>query len=308
MTTDPEFGDTDVGDTAVGDTAVGDTAAGNTAARNTAPPDSGSSHTEFGPRPLWDPGAIPAATIIPLRDSPTGLQTLMLRRDTKLRFAGGMWVWPGGRIDPEDFAHGTAERPTEDDLDSAARVAALREADEEAGITIEPATIRRWSQWTPPPPHESVDHPPRHRFSTAFFVGVAIGDTDAVTIDDGEIRDHRWIGPAEMLELHASGEVTMAPPTFITLEHLAPLRNPAEVLLGAPGARSGPPEVEHFSTVVGATEDGWAALYHGDVAYTGEDMARPGPRHRLWMDELPWRYERSGDPNRSASSASAGGS
>ena len=60
--------------------------------------------------------------------------------------------------------------------------------------------------------------------------------------------------------------------------------------------------------MVGATEDGWAALYHGDVAYTGEDMARPGPRHRLWMDELPWRYERSGDPNRSASSASAGGS
>jgi 8-oxo-dGTP pyrophosphatase MutT (NUDIX family) len=252
--------------------------------------------SDFGPRPLWDPDAIPAATIIPLREGEAGLEVLMLRRDTKLRFAGGMWVFPGGRIDADDFpASPAGESPTCDELEAAARVAVTRELAEEAGIDIEASTIRRWSQWTPPPHSEQTAELVRHRFTTAFYVGVAVGDTDAVKIDHGEIRDHRWVTVREMLGLHACGEVTLVPPTFITLEHLAPLRNPAEVLMGAPGGRNGPPEVEHFSTQVGTTEDGWAALYHGDVAYNGGDMHAPGGRHRLWMDELPWRYERIHD-------------
>ncbi|MEZ5238217.1 MAG: NUDIX domain-containing protein [Microthrixaceae bacterium] len=250
--------------------------------------------TDHGPRPLWDPDAIPAATIIPLRESRGGLELLMLRRDTKLHFAGGMWVFPGGRIDPEDFADPDSHRaPDHEQLEAAAVVAVARELAEEAGIVIEQTTVRRWSQWTPPPQDERTTELIRHRFTTAFFVGVAVGDTDAVVIDDGEIRDHRWVGAREMLDLHAAGEVALAPPTFITLEHLAPLRNPAEVLLGAPGGRNGPAEVEHFSTRVGITDAGWAALYHGDVAYEHGDIEAPGPRHRLWMDELPWRYERS---------------
>lgn len=250
---------------------------------------------DFGPRPLWEPGAIPAATIIPLREGPGGLEVLMLRRDTELRFAGGMWVFPGGRIDPEDHPRPpAADVPTHDELEAAARVAVARELAEEAGIDIETSTIRRWSQWTPPPRIHATEDLVRHRFTTAFYVGVAIGDTDAVTIDHGEIRDHRWVTAPEMLELHAGGEVTMAPPTFITLEHLCPLTDPAEVLMGAPGGRTGPVDVEHFSTRVGTTDTGWAALYHGDVAYETLDMDADGPRHRLWMDELPWRYERSG--------------
>ena len=45
---------------------------------------------------------VPAATVILLRDGPDGLETLMLRRNSKLAFVGGMWVFPGGRVDPED--------------------------------------------------------------------------------------------------------------------------------------------------------------------------------------------------------------
>lgn len=252
---------------------------------------------DLGPRPLWDPDAIPAATIIPLREGGPGLEVLMLRRDTKLRFAAGSWVFPGGRIDDEDFATAPAgETPTEDELEAAARVAVTRELAEEAGIAIDPSTIRRWSQWTPPPHSEQTADLVRHRFTTAFFVGVAVGDTDAVEIDHGEIREYRWVAAREMLDLHERGDVTLVPPTFITLWHLAPLRSPAEVLMGAPGAGNGPAEVEHFSTHVGTTEGGgWAALYHGDVAYDGGDMHATGGRHRLWMDELPWRYERDRD-------------
>ena len=40
---------------------------------------------------------IPAATVILLRDSNHGLETLMMRRNSNLSFAEGMWVFPGGK-------------------------------------------------------------------------------------------------------------------------------------------------------------------------------------------------------------------
>jgi hypothetical protein len=33
-------------------------------------------------------------------------------------------------------------------------------------------------------------------------------------------------------------------------------------------------------------------LYPGDAGYEAGDPARPGPRHRLWMQKERWRYER----------------
>jgi 8-oxo-dGTP pyrophosphatase MutT (NUDIX family) len=237
---------------------------------------------------LWDPEAIPAATVVPLRDGPDGLEVLMVRRDRDLTFAGGMWVFPGGRIDPEDHAEGAD--PAEagpDEVEAAARNAALRETTEEAGIVLEPATLRRWSHWTPPTADSAAA--PTRRFTTAFFVGVAIGDTDEVTIDDGEIREYRWVRPEDMIEAQDRGEVSLSPPTYITLCQLLGHRNPAEVLMSAPGRLD---EVEHFATRVGAVEGGWVALYHGDVAYEEGDVDAEGPRHRLEMGER-WQYVRT---------------
>ena len=42
-----------------------------------------------------------AATVVLLRDGSDGLETLMLRKNSKIAF-GGMWVFPGGRVDPGD--------------------------------------------------------------------------------------------------------------------------------------------------------------------------------------------------------------
>ena len=39
---------------------------------------------------------IAAATVVLVRDTAQGLETLMLRRNAKLNFAGGNWVFPGG--------------------------------------------------------------------------------------------------------------------------------------------------------------------------------------------------------------------
>ena len=47
-----------------------------------------------------------ASTVVLLRDTPGGLQTLMLRRNKALVFAGGAWVFPGGALDPQDLAVG----------------------------------------------------------------------------------------------------------------------------------------------------------------------------------------------------------
>ena len=48
------------------------------------------------------PPAIPAATIILLRQLEDQPQVLMLHKNLEIDF-GGLWVFPGGRIETEDF-------------------------------------------------------------------------------------------------------------------------------------------------------------------------------------------------------------
>ncbi|MEL6487211.1 MAG: NUDIX hydrolase, partial [Pseudomonadota bacterium] len=52
------------------------------------------------------PEGIPAATIVIFRACPDGgaPQVLMTVRSRNMAFAGGMAVFPGGRVDPADFA------------------------------------------------------------------------------------------------------------------------------------------------------------------------------------------------------------
>ena len=79
----------------------------------------------------------PAATVVPLRDGNDGLETLMLSRNSKIAF-GGMWVFPGGRVDEADRV-GSDER-------AGARRAAVRESFEEAGLAIEEGSLIRKSR------------------------------------------------------------------------------------------------------------------------------------------------------------------
>ena len=88
--------------------------------------------------------AIPAATVVLLRDSGHGIETIMLRKNSKIAF-GGMWVFPGGRIDDED----RLELDADDDV-AAARVAAAREAREEADMIVDPSGLVLFAHWVPP--------------------------------------------------------------------------------------------------------------------------------------------------------------
>ena len=44
----------------------------------------------------------PAATIVLVRDGDQGLEALLVQRSKAVRHMGGMWVFPGGRVDPDD--------------------------------------------------------------------------------------------------------------------------------------------------------------------------------------------------------------
>lgn len=225
---------------------------------------------------------IPAATVIPLRDTPqpgggTALEVLMLRKNSKIAF-GGMWVFPGGRVDPED------DDPADPgDDEAAARRAAVREAFEEADLLIEPGGLEVFSHWTPP----EVSMNSNKRFSTWFFVGRApVGEDGEVTIDMGEIHEDEWVQPAEMLARRDSGTIQLVPPTIVTLHDLARFSTVDQVL-EACAAR----QPFRYTTKIVAEGDTMVALWTGDAGYDNEDLSTPGPRHRLTMGEGPWSFE-----------------
>ncbi|MEX2293780.1 MAG: NUDIX hydrolase [Acidimicrobiales bacterium] len=219
-----------------------------------------------------NPPATPAATVILLRDSSAGVETLMLHRTSKVAF-GGMWVFPGGRVDEGDSL------PEDPDDQHSARRAAVREAAEECSLLVDPSELVAFSHWTPPP-----DTP--RRYATWFFVARA--STGEVLVDGGEIRDHAWLTPQEVLDRRARGEVDLAPPTFVTLSDLAAQSSVEAALASA--ARRDP--VPRYETRWGAVDGGVVALWHGDAGYESNDPEASGPRHRLWMRADGWVLER----------------
>jgi len=216
-----------------------------------------------------------AATVILLRDAADGLETLMLRRNSKISF-GGMWVFPGGRLDPEDW-EGIAEG---DDL-AASRVAAAREAMEECSMGVSAADMVPFSHWTPPPVTPK-------RFLTWFFAARA--GCEEVTIDDGEIKESEWLSPAEALIRQGKKEIELAPPTFVTLSELSAWGSVEEAL-----ARIAERTPERFQTKIGVVEGmGPVAMWHGDAGYDVGDPSIETSLHRLSMRKGgPWSYDRT---------------
>lgn len=88
--------------------------------------------------PSAQPKGIPAATVIIFRNGPEGEppEILMTIRSRNMVFAGGMAVFPGGRVDPEDFEL-AKQFEGEMELDEAAhQIAVVRETLEETGLAI----------------------------------------------------------------------------------------------------------------------------------------------------------------------------
>jgi len=96
-----------------------------------------------------------AATVLLLRESDAGLQVLLTKRAAGLSFMGGLWVFPGGRMEPSDLSPELAARADQASIaDTALRMlgaggepidletargllmAACRETFEESGVLL----------------------------------------------------------------------------------------------------------------------------------------------------------------------------
>jgi 8-oxo-dGTP pyrophosphatase MutT (NUDIX family) len=227
-----------------------------------------------------------AATVVLLRDAPDGPQVLLLERPRNTGSFAGAWVFPGGKVDPQDYgAEGTA--PAADDGAAergrlAARRAAVRETREEAGLVLDPDGLVELSCWIPPA------EAPR-RFHTWFFLGRA--PQGAVTLNPGEHVAHVWLTPREALRRHGEGQVQLAPPTWVTLHGLL-YAGPVHSVLAE--ARRRPPATFQ-SRMLEDSERARIIAWSGDAEYEPGGAPSSG-RNRLVMTRLPWVYEHIPSP------------
>jgi len=189
----------------------------------------------------------PAATILLLRrggrHATRGVEVLMVRRSTEASFMPGVWVFPGGMIEPD-------ETPA---------ACAARELEEETGIALgEDAELVAWSRWITP---EAVPV----RFDTHFFVALAPPHT-APWPDRSEVSEAAWFEPRAALDAHRAGELDLVFPTIKTLETL--LEHPtSDAVIAAARER----KVEPILPRVVGTRDEHRILLPWDEGY--EDAA-----------------------------------
>ncbi len=216
---------------------------------------------------------IPGATVVPLRDEPAGLEVMLVERAAAIAY-GGMWAFPGGRVEGSD----THPDHPADEIERARR-AAVREAEEEVGLIFPPDALVPFSHWT-------GGAGQTRRYAAWYFVAPA--PAGAVVLDGHETLAHRWIRPAEAVASRDRGEIAVVAPTWVTLHTLAAATSVADALALA-AARQ--PVVYVSRTAVDG--DRRIVLWDGDAGYPTADPARPGPRHRLVMAEAGWCFERS---------------
>ncbi len=209
-----------------------------------------------------------------LRDAEPGLELLLLQRASR-EGKPGPWVFPGGKVEPGDVVAGDAASR------ESALHAAVRETHEEAGLALDESRLVAISRWITP------EISPQ-RFDTWFFLG-ALDTSHEVVVCGSEMVAHRWIAPQEALASHASGALSLAPPTFVTVSWLLEHARAADALRALAGA----PFIT-FRPRIHRTPEGAVMLYPGDAGYETNDPGSEGPRHRILALPGGWRYERRG--------------
>ena len=158
-----------------------------------------------------------AATVILLRGGAETLEVLLVRRTPAARFMGGVWVFPGGAVDT-----------SEGEGDQAHRIAAVRELQEEAAITLDdPGALVKFSRWITPPQV-------RIRFDTHFFLA-PVPPGQEPRVDGDEVVDLGWFTPRAALDAADREEIALVFPTIKHLEQLAGFASADEVLAYARG-------------------------------------------------------------------------
>ncbi len=212
---------------------------------------------------------LPSATILMLRDGPTGLEVFMVKRHHQIDFAAGALVFPGGKTAPGDsdpglalHLYGAAELSQQQ---VCLQVAAIREAYEEAGLFL--AKPKNGTDFIGPDRlaqlHEFREKLDRgglpigsmlqvhdlmldlsslvhfahwitpvfmpKRFDTHFYLAAA--PANQVGAHDGsESVDSIWISPAAALSEAAAKRLTIIFPTRMNLQKLSQFKDVASAL------------------------------------------------------------------------------
>jgi 8-oxo-dGTP pyrophosphatase MutT (NUDIX family) len=207
-----------------------------------------------------------AATVVLLRDGHPGIEAWLLTRIRQLVFAGGMAVFPGGRVDAAD-----ADLPFADAAvaDAAARMAgsdaqgrailgaAIRELFEETGVllstpfadlrarraeveagTLDFGTLLRSHGLAADPaplrPWSRWVTPAGEvrRYDARFFVCALPEGAEPADVTT-ESASAAWFGVTAAIEQAQRGELGLLPPTLVTLSSIAGFATVDDVLAAA---------------------------------------------------------------------------
>ena len=214
----------------------------------------------------------PAATVVLMRDCEEGIEVLLVQRNKAVQHMGGMWVFPGGKVDEADY-------PGDRNEYQAAVNAAIRETREEAGLSVTADQLVYLSHWTTP---EGA----KKRFATWFFLTI-LDDEQEVQVDGGEIARHRWAEPSAALAESENLEhpLRLMPPTFVSLSDIADCQSCAQAR-----QRIGSRDAIVYAPRMVFVEDGICFLYAGDAGHHDSNLHTKGARHRLYMvnDQLEY--------------------
>jgi 8-oxo-dGTP pyrophosphatase MutT (NUDIX family) len=248
-----------------------------------------------------------AATVLMLRDGEQGPEAFLVRRHEKSNVHGGVYVFPGGKVDDDDFSYPVghldqdpsalqaALNEAETDARTAAGifVAAVRETFEECGVllargdatavtardtvfsrvvrdnrlTLRTADLLPWSRWITPT-HAIT---PGRRFDTRFFV-LRVPPDQAARHDDHETIDSVWLTPREALERYWRGEIALVPPQIMSLSHIATHASVDAIL---DEARSRPPYL--ICPAVHDVDGQRVMAYPSDPLHPSPTRVMPGP-------------------------------
>lgn len=218
----------------------------------------------------------PAATMLLLRDGATELEVLMVLRNAGMSFQSAL-VFPGGKVDPEDNAPDLNKHIDGADAVGveglAARIAAIRETFEEAGVLL--ARYRSETELIDPDRllhlrkryrramientaslldmakaedlvlacdrlvHFAHWIPPQHvpvRFDTHFFLA-SMPTAQQVVHDGSETLDTEWLNPLKAINQAEAGTHTIVFPTRMNLAKLGRSQDVASALETARTAR-----------------------------------------------------------------------
>ena len=262
----------------------------------------------------------PSATVVLLRDAGEDLEVFLLRRHGQSDVLGGAYVFPGGKVDPEDREwaqrldcapeqlHALLGEP-ELAPDEAAGlfVTAIRELFEETGVLladVTPAQAREaWATLRTGPRFDELLAPLGVRLQAAALlpwsrwitpalssVGRKRFDTrffvatvppgQQATHDEHEATESLWLPPRAALQQYWDGQIELAPPQIMSLSHLARHRSVASVRAGAAARR--PPCIRPEPRDVDGTR---VLCYPGDPWHSEPVRALPGPTRLAWRNK-----------------------